>query len=105
MSYDAFEKQPSENYAIAIDFSNRLDSDETVSTCAISAYSLTWLMGRISTETATTGIAVGATASSQLVNATVSGGTDDTSYKISITANSSGGKVLAEDILMWAKSK
>jgi hypothetical protein len=103
--YDAFEKQPSESYVIAIDFSDRLDSEETISTCAASAYSLTWAMGRISSSTAVTGITTGAVVSGQSVNVTVSAGTDTLSYKISITANSSGGKKLEEDILMWAKTK
>jgi hypothetical protein len=105
MSYDAFEKQPSESYVIEIDFSDRLDTSETVTTATVSAYSLTWAMGRIDSLTAVTGIAPTSTASSQVINVTVSGGTDALSYKVSVTANSSGGKKLSEDVLMWVKEK
>jgi len=103
--YNAFEKQPGEKYPISVDYLDRMDTGETVSSCAASAYKITWAMGRISSSTAATAILSSVTHDDGAVQTTVSAGVDGESYKVSISATTSDGKVLEEDILMWVIAK
>ena len=92
---DSFEKQPSEEYSITVDFSEVLGDGETISTKVVTGY----LNGVDVTST----IIGTSTISGETVIVRVKDGTEN-NYKITIVITTSADNTYEEDILMKVRS-
>ena len=93
-----FEKQPSEEYPISIDFSEVLDDDETISTVDVSAKYYHGGSGD-----ATLDVIGSSSISDQTIIVNVKNGTDGCIYKITAVIETSGNNIYEEDIYMMVK--
>jgi hypothetical protein len=96
-----FEKQPSEQYPIAIDFEDRLPSGLSLISGQISAMDLYSGVDK-SSEVLQSGIAV---ISGTLAIISIKAGANGNSYKISLQATLSDGSILEEDLIMKVLEK
>ena len=92
MSNLFFDKQPDEEFFIAVDFSDRLADGETITDKTVTAINIA------------TGESAAVVNSSAIdgdnINIKVIGGTTGDDYKITVIVNTSGSNILEEDIIM-----
>ena len=90
-----FFKQSSEQYPIAVDFSEVLATGETITAKDVSAIVFIGTAG-----TATSTVIASSAISSDNVNVTVKAGTSGLTYKITVKITTSALNVYEEDVLM-----
>ena len=89
-----FDKQPSEIFSIAVNFSDRLADEETISSVDVSAIDIA--TGNDATATVIDSSAIDGVN----INIKVKAGTDDYSYKITIKITTSGSNIFEEEVIM-----
>ena len=94
MSYLYFDKQPSEEFFIAVDFSDRLATGETISSKTVTAINIATGVD------ATTTIIESSSIDGDNINIKVAAGITGNDYKITILINTSGSNILEEDVVM-----
>ncbi len=92
-------KQSSEKELITVDFANRLDVNETVSTCAV--VSILESTGASTTST----IISSDIASGTFVKFYVNAGATGEKHKITVTAYTSNSQILEEDLYLIIKNE
>lgn len=92
----SFSKQPSEKYPIAIEWSGKLPSGATLSSCTVGAVN----NADNTDATGTVLVSPSGTVSGTQSKAIVQAGTNNTNYKITFTVVLSDGSILEEDVLM-----
>lgn len=91
-----FSKQPNEIFPVSMDFSNSLDTGETISSKSVIAYNAT-------NEVVTSTIVAASSIVDNTVKVTVKDGTSGTRYKITIRITTSNSNIYEEDIFMYVK--
>ena len=94
MSANFFDKQPSEIFTIAVDYTDRLDTGETIVSKTIVIVEVLTGTDRTSTMLRTSSI-LGAK-----VLVGVQAGTTGIDYKITVKATTNGSNVLEEEVIM-----
>lgn len=97
---ESFSKQPSENYVIALDISERLPSGASIISSTVSAAN--YIAGIMDNSVIDTLLAVIVGTQAKV---RVKAGSTGTTYKITFTLTLSDGSVLEEDVLMVVKDR
>jgi len=89
-----FDKQPSEEFFIAIDFSDRLADGETISSKIVTAVN-------VATGIDTTTVVINSSAiDGDDINIKVKAGTSGEKHKITVQITTSGSNILEEEVIM-----
>ena len=94
MSANFFDKQPSEIFTVAVDYTDRLDTGETITSKSVVIAEVLTGTDRTSTMLRTSSI-LGAK-----VLVGVQAGTTGIDYKITVKATTNGSNVLEEEVIM-----
>lgn len=98
MSKNITEKQVREKFAISVDFSNVLDTGESLTSGSLVLGYLTSTGAEVSTS-----IVQSSSYSSDNVVATIHSGSDNVGYKLSFIATTNSGSVYEEDVFIQVK--
>jgi hypothetical protein len=90
-------KQPGESRKFRFDFSNKLRSEGLASVVGVSITSQNLVVGSGAVASSSE------TASGRFVNMTLTGGTDNENYKISVVVTTTSGQVLEGDGILYCR--